>query len=133
MGWRILTALGWVGVVAVLAATWSASRQLGLSTWWLGPVDDQRPLYIVLIPFVAPAVMLAAVANRVRYVPWIGMIGALATAAVGVGDLGRVRGLGLVELIGAGAALLVSIASLSGMYRAAEGIVAPATSEPAPG
>ena len=41
------------------------------------------------------------------------------TAAIGLGDLGRVRGLGLVELIAAAAALLVSIASFSGMYREA--------------
>ena len=47
----------------------------------------------------------------------IGVLGAFATAAIGLGDLGRVRGLGVVELMAAGAALLLSIASLSGMYR----------------
>jgi hypothetical protein len=61
--------------------------------------------------------MLTAVGNRVRYVPWIGVLCAIATAAIGFGDLGRVRGLGVVELIAAAAALLVSIASFSGMYR----------------
>lgn len=132
-GWRITTGIGWIGIVAVLAATWNASRQLGLSTWWLGPVHDQRPPYVMLLPFVAPAVMLTVVGNRVRYVPWIGIAGAVATAAVGLGDLGRVRGLGVVELIAAAAALLVSIASFSGMYRAVDAIVAPAAGEPAPG
>ncbi len=72
----------------------------------------------MLLPFVAPAVVITAAGNRVRYVPWIGMLGAAATAAVGVGDLGRVLGIGVVELIAAAAALLVSIASFSGMYRA---------------
>jgi hypothetical protein len=115
--WRILTGVGWIAIVMVLAATWNASRQLGLPTWWLGPVDHQRPAYIILLPFVAPAVMLTAVGNRVRYVPWIGVLCAIATAAIGFGDLGRVRGLGVVELIAAAAALLVSIASFSGMYR----------------
>jgi hypothetical protein len=115
--WRILTGIGWLGIVVMLAATWNASRQLGLPTWWLGPLDHQRPAYIILLPFVAPAVVLTAVGNRVRYVPWIGVLGATATAAIGLGDLGRVRGLGVVELIGAAAALLVSIASFSGMYR----------------
>jgi hypothetical protein len=132
-GWRITTGIGWIGVVAVLAATWNASRQLGLSTWWLGPVHDQRPPYVMLLPFVAPAVMLTVVGNRVRYAPWIGIAGAVATAAVGLGDLGRVRGLGLVELMAATAGLLVSIASFSGMYRAVDAIVAPAAGEPAPG
>ena len=119
-GWRILTGIGWTGIVLVLAATWNVSRQLGLPTWWLGPVDDPRPPYVLLLPFIAPAIMITLVGNRVRYVPWIGVLGAAATAAVGLGDLGRVRGLGVVELIAAGAALLVSIASFSGMYRAAD-------------
>jgi hypothetical protein len=117
IGWRILTGIGWIGIVAVFATTWNVSRQLGLSTWWLGPVSDQRPPYMTMLPFVAPAVVLTMVVNRVRYVPWIGLLGAVATAAVGVGDLGRVRGIGVVELIAAAAGLLVSIASFSGMYR----------------
>jgi hypothetical protein len=129
--WRILTGIGWIGIVVVLAATWNVSRQLGLPTWWLGPVDDQRPPYVLLLPFIAPAVMIALVGNRVRYVPWVGVLGAVATAAVGLGDVGRVRGLGVVELIAAGAALLVSIASLSGMYRTADGIVDDAPIAPA--
>ena len=120
-GWSILTGLGWIVIVVVLAATWNVSRQLGLSTWWLGPAHDQRPPYIMVLPFVAPAVIIALVGNRVRYVPWIGLLGAAATAAVGLGDLGRVRGVAVVELIAAAAGLLVSIASFSGMYRAAGG------------
>ncbi len=67
--------------------------------------------------------MITAAGNRVRYVPWIGLLGAAATAAVGVGDLGRVLGIGVVELIAAAAALLVSIASFSGMYRTDVGSV----------
>ncbi|HEX4981484.1 MAG TPA: hypothetical protein VFV63_07300 [Ilumatobacteraceae bacterium] len=120
-GWRILTGIGWIGIAAVLAATWNVSRQLGLSTWWLGPVYDQRPPYVTMLPFVAPAVVLTLVVNRVRHVPWIGLLGAAAIAAVGLGDLGRVRGIGVVELIAAAAALLVSIASFSGMYRSDDG------------
>lgn len=122
-GWLILTGIGWMGVVVVLASAWSVSRQLGLSTWWLGPIQHQRPLYVMLLPFVAPAVVITAAGNRVRYVPWIGVLGAAATAAVGVGDLGRVVGIGVVELIAAAAALLLSIASFSRMYRAAGGMV----------
>jgi hypothetical protein len=118
--WRVLTGVGWVGIVIVFAATWNASRQLGLPTWWLGPVDHQRPPYVIMLPFVAPLVVITAVGNRVRYVPWIGVLGAAATAGIGLGDLGRVRGLGVVELIAAAAALLVSVASLTGMYRRAE-------------
>ena len=116
--WRILTAIGWLGIVIILAATWNASRQLGLPTWWLGPLDHQRPVYIILLPFVAPAVDAHGGRQPGRATSrWIGVLGAIATAVVGLGDLGRVHGLGVVELIAAGAALLLSIASFSGMYR----------------
>ena len=128
-GWLILTGIGWLGVVVVLAAAWNVSRQLGLSTWWLGPVQDQRPLYVMLLPFVAPAVVITAAGNRIRYLPWIGVLGAAAMAAVGAGDVGRVRGIGIVELLAAAAALLVSIASFSGMYRSVDGTVGDATAD----
>ena len=123
IGWSIVTALGWILIIAVLAAAWTVSRQLGLSTWWLGPAHDQRPPYVMLIPFIAPAIILALVGNRARYVPCVGLLGAAATAAVGLGDLGRVRGVAVVELLAAAAALLFSVASFSGMYRAAGGTV----------
>jgi hypothetical protein len=131
--WRILTVVGWTGVVIVLAATWNASRQLGLATWWLGPANDQQPPYIILLPFIAPVVIVTAVGSRARYVPWMGVLGAVAIAAVGFGDLGRVRGLGLVELIAAAAALLVSVASFSGMYRRADVDADPRAAEPVSG
>jgi hypothetical protein len=38
-------------------------------------------------------------------------------AAIGIGDLGRVEWLAVVELVLAGAALCISLASLAGMYR----------------
>ena len=41
----------------------------------------------------------------------------LVGAAIGVGDLGRVRWIAVVELVLAGGGLCVSVASLAGMYR----------------
>jgi hypothetical protein len=42
---------------------------------------------------------------------------AVVGAAIGAGDLGRVRWIAVVELVLAGGALCVSVASLAGMYR----------------
>lgn len=111
--------LGWLAAALALAAVWSASRQIGLSTWWLGPPARPRPVFVNVVPFVAPLALVVAAVNRVRYLPWLGVAGAVAIAAVGLGDLGRVRGLGIAELVIAGAAALVSLASLAGMYRSA--------------
>jgi hypothetical protein len=116
-GWSVVFGLGWLSVAVALAAVWTASRQLGLSTWWLGPTADPRPIFVNVLPFVAPLLLVAAAMNRVRYLPWYGLAGAATIAAVGMGDLGRVRGFGVVELVIAAAAAAVSLASLSGMYR----------------
>ena len=116
-GWAVVFGLAWLGVGVAMAAVWTASRQLGLSTWWLGPAADPRPIFVNLLPFVAPIVLVAGSMNRLRYLPWWGAAGAAVTAAIGLGDLGRVRGFGIVELLIAAAAAAVSLAALAGMYR----------------
>jgi hypothetical protein len=117
-GWVVVVTLCWVGVVVAFAAVWNTSRQLGLATWWLGPPADAQPFVVTMLPFLAPTLMAAATLNRTRYVPLLGLGAAAVTAAVGVADLGRVRGLGVVEILVAVAAAAVSVAALSGMYRA---------------
>jgi hypothetical protein len=49
--------------------------------------------------------------------PWYGLAASAVTAAVGLGDLGRVVRIGLVELAMAAATALFSVASLAGRYR----------------
>ncbi len=119
MGWRFGMIALWVGVVLAWSAVWNASVQLGLSTWWLGPRGDPTPAVVRLLPFVAPAVMLLAIINNVRWVAYAGIVAAAALAAIAIGDLSRVRNLGLVELAIAITAGLASVAALAGTYRSA--------------
>ena len=116
-GWRVVTACLWISVIVAFAAVWSASEQLGLSTWWLGPRADQRSLVIRLSPFVAPLAMTVAAFNNVRRLAWFGIGASLVTSVFGIIDLGRVPRLAIVELIIAGLACAVSVASLTGTYR----------------
>lgn len=118
-GWRAVTAGIWIGVIVALAAVWNTSVQLGLSTWWLGPRADPQPRFVQFSPFIAPALMLLATINQVRWLAWFGLGAAAVVAGVGIGDLGRVTGLAIVELAIAGAAALASLASLTGTYRSA--------------
>lgn len=119
MGWRFGMIALWVGVVLAWSAVWNASVQLGLSTWWLGPRGDPTPAVVRLVPFVAPAVMLLAIINNVRWVAYAGIVAAAALAAIAIGDLSRVRNLGLMELAIAITAGLASVAALAGTYRSA--------------
>ncbi len=125
LGWRAITAGAWIGVVVGLAAVWNASVQLGLSTWWLGPRADPQPTFVRFAPFVAPVLMLLATINHVRRLAWWGLAAATITAAVAVGDVGRVTSLAMIEFAIAGAAALVSVASFTGTYRTAESTVTP--------
>ncbi len=119
VGWRFAMIALWVGVVLAWSAVWNASVQLGLSTWWLGPRADPTPAVVRLLPFVAPAIMLLAIINNVRWVAYGGLMAAIALAAIAIGDLSRVRNIGLIELAIAVVAGVASTASLAGTYRAA--------------
>jgi hypothetical protein len=128
-GWRIATGVTWGLVFVALIAVWKVSRELGLSTWWLGPVGEPQPVVVTLLPFVAPVAMLVATLNNARWLPWAGLVASAGTAAIGIADLSHVWRLGLVELAIAVAAAAVSLASFGGRYRK------PATelaAEPAP-
>ena len=116
--WRIGTALTWISVVMALAAVWNASVQLGLSTWWLGPRGEPQPRVVQLAPFLAPVLMVFGTINNVRWLGWFGLAASAVLAAVGLGDLGRVGSIAATELAIAGAAAAISLASLTGTYRA---------------
>jgi hypothetical protein len=118
-GWRLVTAVTWGLVFITFAAVWKVSRELGLSTWWLGPIGEPQPVFVLLLPFVAPVAMVVATLNQTRWLPIAGLVASAVTAAVGLGDLDRVLRLAIVELAIAGAAAAVSIASFAGLYRSA--------------
>ncbi len=90
---------------------------IGLSTWWLGADAEPRLLVIQLLPFYGPLVVMVAAISNWRYSPYLGIAVAVVGAAIGLGDLGRVRWIAVVELVLAGGALCISVASLAGMYR----------------
>jgi hypothetical protein len=117
--WRLITAVAWLAVAVAQGAVWKTSDQLGMSTWWLGPRGEPRPVAVQLLPFLPAVVMVLAAANRVRFLAWWGVVCAALVAAIGVADLGVMAELGWVEIGIGAAALLVSVASFAGAYRPA--------------
>ena len=118
-GWRLVFGIGWAAIVIGYAAVWETSRVIGLSTWWLGADAEPRMLLINLLPFYGPILVTVAAISNWRYAPYLGIGVACLGAAIGLGDLGRVKWLAAVELVLAGAGLCISLASLAGMYRPA--------------
>jgi hypothetical protein len=115
--WRAMVVAAWVGVFVAYMAVWKASEELGIATWWLGPRSNPQPLPIRLVPFIVTAVFGILASYNVRWLPLIGLVGAVALAAIAVPDLSRSTGLAIVEFAIAGAVALVSAASFTGMYR----------------
>ncbi|MFM7252504.1 MAG: hypothetical protein ACKO27_05500 [Ilumatobacteraceae bacterium] len=116
-GWASSLAVGWLVVVLGLGAVWVSSRTTGLSTWWIGPEARPASVFVSMLPFVLPLAVVIGVLAGARRIAWLGIAAALATAAVGVGDLGRVEAYGIVELVLACGGLLVSLAAFTGTYR----------------
>jgi hypothetical protein len=115
--WRIAFGIGWAAITVGYAAVWESSRVIGLSTWWLGADSEPRILLIQLLPFYGPILATVAAISNWRYVSYFGILVGLAGAAIGIADLDRVRWIATVELVLAGAAVCISVASLVGMYR----------------
>jgi hypothetical protein len=115
--WRALVVVTWVGVFTAYLAVWKASEEIGIATWWLGPRSAPQPIVIRLMPFVVIAVFGILASYNVPRMPVIGLVGSLALAAIAVPDLSRSTGLAVIEFTIAGAVLLVSAASFTGMYR----------------
>lgn len=114
-GWKAVVSLTWIGVVIGLASVWAVSRQVGLSTWWLGPPANGRNLVINIAPFIAPFLALTAAIGGSRWTWQIGVVAGVVIVAIGAVDLGRVSRLGIVELVLGCAGAGASIASWVGM------------------
>jgi hypothetical protein len=109
----------WIGVAMAIGSIWKTSEQLGMSTWWLGPRGEPRPVVVQILPFLPAVVMLLLVVNHVRHLAWWGLLASALTIAVGVVDLGYKVELGLLEIAIGVASALASLASFVGAYRPA--------------
>jgi len=108
----------WVGVFVAYLAVWKASEEIGIATWWLGPSSNPQPVPVRLIPFLVAVVFGILASYNVRRMPWISLGGSAVLASIAVPDLSRSVGLATIEFVIAGAVALVSLASLTGTYRA---------------
>ena len=117
-GWKATVTLTWIGVVIGLASVWAVSRQVGLSTWWLGPPANGRHLAINLVPFVAPFLALILAIGGSHRTWKVGVLAGVVIVLIGAVDLGRVTRLGVVEIVLGLAGAGSSLASWVGTPRA---------------
>lgn len=117
--WRGALVVTWaLGLLAFLAV-WKVSEELGLATWWLGPLSQPQPVIVRLVPTIVCIVFGAWCTLPVRRVPVIAVAGAIVLGAISIPDFSRAVGIATIELTIAGAVALVALAAFSGIYRAA--------------
>ena len=108
----------WIAAFLAYMAVWKTSEELGLGTWWLGPRSNQQPVVVRIIPFAVIAVFGILATYNVRRLSWISLGGAALLALIAIPDLSRSTGIATIEFMIAAAVALVSLASLTGTYRA---------------
>lgn len=118
-GWRVILLVAWVLVILAYCGVWKASRELGLATWWLGPSAAPRPLPVMLLPFIAPVVMIVATLNNSHRLVTYGVVAGGLGLLIGLADLAGVHRFGLVELAIGVAGIAVALASVAGRYQRA--------------
>ena len=101
------------------AGMWQASVEIGIGTWWIGPRAQPTHVLIRLLPFYLCLTMALMIVYNVKWVVRWSAIGVAAAASISIPDFSRSVGLGVAEAVIAGLLGLITLASLTGRYRAA--------------
>lgn len=111
----------WVAIITALGTVAGASEVVGRQVWWLGDDGRRVPIFVLVLPFIAPLATIVAAANNRRWVCYAACAAALTTLLTAWGDRHRSPGAAVVELGLGIAGALVAVASFAGRYRAAGG------------
>lgn len=111
--WRTLATVSWIGIVLCQVAVAVTSRNIGKSTWWLGPEANPRFPLVWAAPFVVTLVALAATQRPRKYTVAIHAVCVVLLAAIATGDLEGSPGVAVLQFGIALIALLTTFVSLA--------------------
>jgi hypothetical protein len=107
-GWRWVLACGWGMVMAGIGIVANTGFLLGDPPFWTGNG-------LAVLPFLAPVLVLVALAADWRYEIVLSFVAVGVTAGIGVIDLFHAKPMGYGELIFAFVGLLVTFAAMAGL------------------
>jgi hypothetical protein len=107
-GWRWVLACGWGTVMAGIGVVANTGFLLGDPPFWTGNG-------LAVLPFLAPVLVLVALAADWRYEIALSFVAVAATAGIAVADLFHARPMGYGELIFAVVGLLMTFAAMAGL------------------
>jgi hypothetical protein len=111
-GWRMVSFLTWIGVLASVLAVTVSSRTIGRSIWWLGPSSNPAPVFYLLIPVLIIGTPLIVTLTRPQRMVRVGLAGSIALLVSALPDVGSNSAIALAVLVIGFAALGSSIALL---------------------
>jgi hypothetical protein len=111
-GWRMVSFLTWLGVLASVLAVAISSRTIGRSIWWLGPSSNPAPVFYLLIPIIIIGTPLLVTIQRPHRMVRVGLAGSIALLVSALPDLGSNNAIAIAILVIGVAALASSIALL---------------------
>ncbi|MFM8956956.1 MAG: hypothetical protein ACKOJH_05875 [Actinomycetota bacterium] len=111
--WRRLASISWVGIAVCQVAVAVTSRNIGKSTWWLGPESNPRFPLVWAVPFLITVAAFVATQRPRKYTIVVHLVCVALLAAVATGDVANSPGVAALQYVVAGVALLVSFVSLA--------------------
>ena len=111
-GWRMVSFLTWIGVLASVLAVTISSRTIGRSIWWLGPSSNPAPVFFLLIPVLIVGTPLVVTLTRPQRMVRVGLVGSIALLVSALPDVGSNSAIALAIFVSGLAALGPSIALL---------------------
>lgn len=111
-GWRTVSFITWIGVLASVLAVAISSRTIGRPIWWLGPSSNPAPIYYLLIPIAIVGTPLFVTMRRPERIVRVGWMGSLALLVSALPDVGSNSAIAIAIFTIGLAALASSIALL---------------------
>ena len=111
-GWRMVSFITWIGVLATVLAVTISSRTIGRPIWWLGPSSNPAPVFYLLIPILIIGIPLFVTIQRPHRIVRVSIVGSIALLISAMPDLGSNPAIAIAIITIGFAALAPSIALL---------------------
>ena len=115
--WTIAVIATHLLITGSLIALAISAYTVGKPTWWLASQTNGPFSILLIVPFLAPAVVIVTVLRASRFAALAGLIATAILAVTSIVDISRSPGIALGEAVLAGCTALTTIAAIAGRRR----------------
>ena len=115
--WTIAVIATHLLITGSLIALAISAYKVGKPTWWLANQTNGPFSILLIVPFLAPAVVIVTALRASRFAALAGLIATAILAVTSIVDISRSPGIALGEAVLAGCTALTTIAAIAGRRR----------------